>query len=407
LEEIKSEFYINNRQRLRSLFTGTAPIVLTANGAIQQTSDMTYPFRQDSSFWYFSGLDEPGAILVIEKTKEYIILPNRPKFTDIEEGELDISSIIDQSGITEILDYQEGWRRLSNKIKRAKHAAILPAPPAYIESYGFYTNPARAQLQAKLKEINEEISFLDIRKHIVKLRLIKQPIEIESIENAIYITANVIKKVQKRISKYEYEYEVDAFILSEFRRVNSKPAFTNIVSTGINSVAIHYNKGDTKLSETNLILLDIGAETNHYAADITRTFSIGEKISKRQKQILNAVVDVQQYAYSIIKPGVVYIDYENKIEQYMGEKLRELGLINSIDTDSVRKYFPHLTSHFLGLDPHDVGDRDTVFQENMVITVEPGIYIHEESIGIRIEDDVLITKDGIRILSVGLPSTFN
>ncbi len=161
------------------------------------------------------------------------------------------------------------------------------------------------------------------------------------------------------------------------------------------------------LLEGELLLLDIGAEINNYAADITRTFAISGKMTKRQKQVFDSVIEVQQYAFSLLKPGVVYKDYELQIEHFMGEKLRELGLITTIDKGSVRKYYPHLTSHFLGLDAHDVGDYTTAFQENMVITVEPGIYIHDETIGIRLEDDVLITKTGYKILSSNLPSSFN
>ena len=380
---------------------------MTANGLIQQNGDTTFVFKQDSSFWYFTGINEPDVILVMDRIKEYLILPSRPHFTDVSEGELNLIEMTDRSGIKEILDNQEGWRKLSARIKRAKHAAIVPAPPAYIDHYGFYTNPARSQLTNKLKELNEDITFLDLRQHISKLRLIKQPEEIDSINQAIKITADAIKKITKNVSKYKYEREVDGFILYEFKKSGAEAAFTNVVSTGKNSAAIHYSKGDSKLIEGELLLLDIGAEINHYAADITRTFSISGKMTKRQKQIFENVYEIQQYAYSILKPGVIYKEYEERVEHFMGEKLRELGLITTIDRDSVRKYYPHLTSHFLGLDAHDTGDFSTVFQENMVITVEPGIYIPEEGIGVRLEDDILFTKDGIKNLSGILPSSFN
>ncbi len=407
MESIKPNFFINNRANLRSLFKGTAPIVLTASGLLQQNSDISYPFKQDSSFWYLTGINEPDIILVMDRTKEYLILPIRPHFTDVSDGKLDLELISQQSGIKEILDNQEGWRRLSSKLKRSKHVALLSVPPAFAEHFGFYTNPARAHLTNKIKEINSDLSLLDLREHITKLRLIKQPEEIESLNQAIKITTETIKKIQKNVKKYSYEYEVEAVILSEFRKNNSKPAFANGVSTGKNSTAIHYDRGDSELIDGELILLDIGAEINHYSADITRTFAISGKMSKRQKQVFDSVYEVQQFAYSLLKPGVVYQEYESQIEHFMGEKLRELGLITTIDKDSVRQYYPHLTSHFLGLDTHDIGDFDTIFQENMILTVEPGIYIHEEGIGVRLEDDVLITKTGHKILSANLPSSFN
>ena len=407
MKPIEQAFFINNRAKLRGLFTGTAPIVLSANGLLQQSTDNPFPFKQDSSFWYFTGIDEPGLILVLDKSKEYLILPNRPKFNDIAEGKLDIEMMSDQSGIQEIIENQEGWRRLGTRLKRSKHVAVLPAPPMYIEDYGLYSNPARAHLNSRMKEINDELSFLDIRKHIVRLRLIKQPEELESLNEAIKITGDTIKKIYKNISKYKYEYEVEAVILSEFRKRNSRSAFTNVVSAGKNAVAIHYSKGDSELLENELLVLDIGAEVNHYAADITRTLAIDSKMTKRQRQVFEAVMEVQQYAYSLLKPEVIYKEYETQIEHFMGEKLRELGLITTVNSESVRKYYPHLTSHFLGLDAHDPGDYTTIFKENMVLTVEPGIYIPEEGLGIRLEDDVVITKEGNKILSVNLPSSFN
>ncbi len=407
MESFKPEFFINNRKKLRSLFTGTAPIVLTASGLLQQNSDITFPFKQDSSFWYFTGINEPDIILVIDRTKEYLILPVRPHFTDVSEGKLNVELIAKQSGITEILQNKEGWRKLTAKLKRSKHAAILAALPSYLEHYGFYSNPARATLAGQMKEINPELLFLDLREHITKLRLIKQPEEIESIEQAIKITGDSIKKVHKNISKYNYEYDVDAVIWSEFRSNNSKPGFPNGISTGSNSTAIHYDRGNSKLVKGELILLDIGAEVNHYTADITRTFSISGKMSKRQKQVFDSVLEVQQYSESLLKPGVVYQEYEQKVEHFLGEKLRELGLISTIDKESVRQYQPHLTSHFLGLDAHDVGGFETKFEENMVLTIEPGIYIHEEGLGIRLEDDYIITKAGLKRLSSNLPSSFN
>lgn len=407
MKPFEPEFFINNRAKLRSLFTGTAPIVITANGLLQQNSDLAFPFKQDSSFWYLTGLNEQDFILVMDRNKEYLILPDRPRFTDISDGKLNIELLSAQSGVKEILENQEGWRRLSSKLKRSKHAAIIAAPPAYIEHYGFYANPARANLTMKMKEINNDLKFLDLRKHITKLRVIKQPEEINAINQAIRVTSNTIKKIQKNISKFKYEYEVEAVILSEFRKRNTKPAFSNGVSTGRNSTMIHYDKAESPLIDGELILLDIGAEVNHYSSDITRTFPISGKMNKRQQQIFESVLDAQNYAYSILKPGVIYKEYEALMEHYMGEKLRELGLITTIDKDSVRKYFPHLTSHFMGLDTHDIGDFETVFEENMVITVEPGIYIEEEGIGIRLEDDLLITKNGIKNLSVNLPSAFN
>ena len=166
---------------------------------------------------------------------------------------------------------------------------------------------------------------------------------------------------------------------------------------------MHYHSNQSAIAPDNLVMIDIGAEISHYAADITRTFSSGAKPSRRQQIVHEAVGEVQDFAFGLLKPGVMIKAYEQQIEHFMGEKLRELGLIKTIEREQVRKYFPHATSHFLGLEPHDAGNYDQPLEAGVVITVEPGIYIPEEGIGVRIEDDVLITENGIEILSRRLP----
>src|SRR5690606_4788889 len=156
---------------------------------------------------------------------------------------------------------------------------------------------------------------------------------------------------------------------------------------------IHNMDNNDPIKTGDLLVLDVGAEVENYSADITRTLAPGGKASKRQKAVYAAVLAVQDYAFSLVKPGALLKDNEQKVEQFMGEKLRELGLIKSIDRDSVRQYFPHATSHFLGLDVHDVGDYSQPLAPGMVLTVEPGIYISDEAIGVRIEDDLLVTAD--------------
>jgi Xaa-Pro aminopeptidase len=157
------------------------------------------------------------------------------------------------------------------------------------------------------------------------------------------------------------------------------------------------------LAADELVLVDVGAQVEQYAADITRTYSLNASPSRRQQAVHAAVLEVQAFAFGLLRPGILLKDYEQQIEHYMGEKLRELGLIKTITHDEVRHFYPHATSHFLGLNVHDVGDYERTLEPGMVLTVEPGIYIQQEGIGIRIEDDVLITEKGIKILSNKLP----
>jgi Xaa-Pro aminopeptidase len=236
------------------------------------------------------------------------------------------------------------------------------------------------------------------------MRVIKQPAELAALQEAINITVKAVKYVQKR--QYQHEYQLEADITHQFRKAGAQGhGFTPIVSAGVNACILHRDANNAVIGAKDLITMDIGAEVDNYTADITRTYSQSKEPTKRQRNVYDAVQTVQDYAYTLIKPGALIKDNEKLVEHFMGEKLRELGLIKIIDRDSVRKYFPHATSHYLGLDAHDAGDYSRPLETGMVITVEPGIYIPDEAIGVRIEDDLLITKGGYKILSASLPRT--
>jgi Xaa-Pro aminopeptidase len=404
---LDSDFFSANRARLRELFTGTAPIVVTANGMVQKGADEAYPFHQDANFWYLTGISEPDITLVMDKGKEYLIVPARSDAREVFDGAIDDKTLTQLSGITAILSEKEGWRQLEGRLQCVRHVATLAAAPAYVEAWGMYTNPAREALIKRLRECNGELEILDLRSHLARMRMVKQPQEIEMVRQAIAVTAETLRDVikPKQLSKYAYEYELEADITRGFRaRGATGHAFSPIVASGKHACTLHHVHNDGALASNELIVLDVGAEWSHYAADITRTVISGEP-SARQQAVYDAVVAVQGYAFSLLKPGVIFRDYEEDVVAYMGEKLRELGLIKTINEESVRQYFPHATSHYLGLNTHDVGDYERPLEPGVVMTVEPGIYIAEEGIGIRIEDDVLITTEGIEILSDALPRT--
>lgn len=405
-----SEFFAGNRSRLRELFRGTAPIVLTAAGQLQQNADMAYPFQQDASFWYFTGIDEPGVVLVIDKDKDYLIVPMRDERVATFDGAIDEAALRRTSGVDLLFDAQTGWKRLGARLSRAKHVATLPAAPAYIEQLEMYTNPARRQLISELKSHNEQLELLDISQHITRLRMIKQPQELAAIEQAIAVTARGLKQVARTIQRgaYHYEYEIEADLTRQFRRTGAAGhGFPPIVAGGKRACTLHYQSNNAQLAPDELVLCDVGATVNHYAADISRTFSLSASPSRRQQAVYDAVLEVQRYALGLLKPGVILKEYEKAVETFMGEQLRELGLIKTIEPEAVRKLYPHSTSHFLGLSLHDIGLYDEPLEPGTVLTVEPGIYIADESLGVRIEDDIVITPDGNRVLSAKVPKTIN
>lgn len=404
-----SEFFAGNRQKLRDLFTGTAPIVITANGLLQRGTDSTYRFSQDASFWYLTGIEEPDIVLVMDREKEFLIVPTRSASRQAFDGEVDVALLVRRSDIKTVYEDEEGWSQLEGRLKKVKHVATLAAPSPYVERYGLYTNPARANLVEKLKSLKDELELLDLNPHLARLRMIKQAPELGAIQTAIDISVASFKALTRpsKLRQFSYEYQIEAELNNGFRRRGATgPAFDTIVASGERACTLHYVANNGQLAADELVILDAGAEVEHYAADITRTISLSQP-SRRQQTVHGAVQDVQKYAVDLLKPGTLLKDYEQQIEHYMGEKLRELGLIKSITHDEVRRFYPHSTSHFLGLNVHDIGDYDRPLEAGVVLTVEPGIYIREEALGVRIEDDVLITAKGSKVLSAKLLRTLD
>jgi Xaa-Pro aminopeptidase len=396
-----SDFFIGNRQRLRELFTGTAPIVITANGLLQRGGDSSFAFAQDASFWYLTGIEEPDVVLVIDRDKEYLIVPARSASREAFDGAVAHDVLTSRSGIKDISDDKSGWELLENRLSKVKHVATVAAAPAYIEPYGIYANPARAALVSRLQAANPEIEVLDVGQHIARLRMIKQPAELSAIQAAIDTTISGLREALKpaKLKGYTYEYEIEAELGRAYRRQGATGhAFEPIVASGRRACTLHNVANSGPLSADELVLVDTGAEVEHYAADLTRVQALGQP-SRRQEAVHQAVIDVQRFAIGLLKPGVLLREYEQQVTIYLGEKLRELGLIKTTETENVRQFCPHAMSHFLGLNVHDVGDYNRPLEAGVVLTVEPGIYIPAEGIGVRIEDNVLITEHGNKVLS--------
>jgi Xaa-Pro aminopeptidase len=402
--EFTSEFFGGNRKRLLDA-ANSELIVISANGLLQRTSDTTFPFRQDSNFWYLTGIDEPDYILVCAKSETFLIMPRRAEHRDLWDGAVDLKALEATSGIQEILDHHAGWNKLDHLVKQSKKIHTITPAEAYFDSFGFYANPARAALLTALKK-HRAAELIDIRKPIAHMRQVKQPLEILALQHAIDITADTLTEIRSRLEKYKSEYELVADITAGYiKRGAMGHAYQPIVASGVNAATIHYMKCNDVLAKNSLLLLDVGAEYSNYSADISRTWALA-KPSERQKAIFEAVASVQRSAFKLLKPGVKFREYEQQVDELMAKELKALGLLSDInDKKKLKKYYPHLASHFLGLDTHDAADYELPLEPGMVLTVEPGIYIPAEEIGVRIEDNVLVTKNGIQVLSASLPST--
>jgi Xaa-Pro aminopeptidase len=364
--------------------------------------DSPFAFAQDANFWYLTGINEPDVTLVIDGQREFLIAPIREGDRATFDGVINTQKLTKISGVPEIINEAAGWKRVDEVLSKSGRVATLAAAPNYIEQYGMYSNPARLRLQERLHKHVAELEIIDVRVELARLRMIKQEPELKALQKAISITCASLKDAFKGDrSRYAHEYELEAEVAAGFRKRGAVGhSFEPIVAGGKRACTLHNVANQSRLKADELVVVDVGAEYEHYAADITRTIAL-QKPSQRQRDVYAAVLEVQQYAASLLKPGVMLAAYEHKVAQRMFKELKALKLTKSVD--DIRKYFPHATSHYLGLNVHDVGDYETPLQPGVVLTVEPGIYIPEEGIGIRIEDDLLVTQNGATVLSNNLP----
>ena len=397
-----TDFFTRNRQQLLKALPGDMPLVLTANGLLQRGADSGYAFSQDANFWYLTGIDDPDISLVIDGKRQFLIAPIREGIRATFDGVIDQQHLSQVSGINEVLNEAAGWKRVDELLHKSGRVATLQAAPSYIEQYGMYANPARQRLIERLQMHQPNLELVDIRLELACLRMIKQPAELEALQTAIDITsASLDDSLTGDRQRYAYEYELESAVAQGFRsRGASGHSFEPIVAGGQRACTLHNIANNGRLRADELVVLDVGAEYQHYAADITRTIAL-QKPTARQQAVYEAVLQVQQQAAELLRPGILLRKYEQQVERLMYKQLKTLGLVKR--TNQVRDYFPHATSHFLGLNVHDVGDYQQPLSAGVVITVEPGIYIADEAIGIRIEDDVLVTDSGAKVLSDALP----
>ncbi len=398
IDKFNSDFFILNRSKLMDSLPDSI-VVVTANGLLQSSADCTFEFRQDSNFWYLTGVDEPDFVLIINTKirKSQLLLPQQNDYKKEWGGRYDNEGICSRSGIKNI----DSLARLPTILKRAKITGLslgyLKPLQEVVDPFGFYANPARRLLESKLLNVYSE--GFDIRSKIAKLRQIKQSVEIESIQKAIDITGETLNKVKKLIGNFKTEADLSRIISSGFYKYGGNGhGYAPIIASGKNAATIHYSRCNGNIVNNQLLLLDVGARFGYYTADISRTWAVG-KVKARHKELFDATLKLQNIAFTMLKPGVYIKEYQKTMEEEAQKIMSQLGC-NGAD-----KPYPHSFSHFLGLDVHDAGDYTTPITENMVLTVEPGIYLPDEGIGIRIEDNILITKSGNKVLSKNISKT--
>jgi Xaa-Pro aminopeptidase len=360
-------------------------------------------YSSNKDFFYLTGFSEPGAILVLSPQnplhKETLFIRPRDLAEEKWTGpKTDVSpETASGLGIERVLS-RERFQSELMKLMEADGKIYTVFPPARKDEF----LPVQNELVPKLRQLFPFSEFLDAGPQIAHLRMKKSNSELELLRKAVEITIDGQRAAAGEIAAGRFEYQVQAALEYQFRRLGATgPAFPSIVGSGANSTILHYEKNSRKMDEDDLVVVDVGAEFDEYAADLTRTFPVSGKFSPRQLEIYTIVLEAQAAALREIRPGVS-IAKSGPIHKAAYDYINTHG--KDLKGQPLGQYYIHGTSHHLGLDVHDAVDENSpLLETGMVITVEPGVYIPEERLGVRIEDDVLVTQTGYEFLSKDLP----
>ncbi|MFK9093491.1 aminopeptidase P family protein [Bacillus salipaludis] len=398
---MQKDFYVKNRNRLYEKLENDSLLVLFAGKAPQKSADEAYQFVPNRNFYYLTGIDEPNVILLVHKTEktaeEYLFIeksdPILEKWVGRSISKEEAEKVSGISNIQFIEQFEPLLTRIlfSNKLMNV----YLDLERRELD---FISTKAQ-QFASKMQVNYPFLQIKNVYRDICGLRVFKTAEEIEEMKKAIAITYDGIKNLMGHAKAGMKEYQLEAYFDFILKTAGVKHyAFPTIVASGKNGTILHYEKNDATVEEGSLVLLDLGAQYNYYNADISYTFPVNGKFSEKQKTFYNIVLKALKETTELMKPGVPFAKLNEHTKKVLAEECIKVGLIN--EESEIGNYYYHSVSHFLGLDTHDVGDyKDLILQPGMVLTVEPGLYIEEEGIGIRIEDDVLVTDEGHEVLS--------
>jgi len=425
---IKMTEYAKRRNTLMQKIGPNGIVILPAANELLRNGDAFYPYRQNSDFYYLTGFNEPESVLVLapkRKQGQYILFNRvRDKDKEIWDGPR-----AGQDGARDIFMADEAHpipdlEKLLPDLLLSRDT--IHYPMGINKKFDKILFRAINQIRSKIRSgIKSPIAFADIIPTLHEMRLFKSQAEIAVMQKAVDITAKGHIRAMETTRPGMHEYELEAELRYEFQKNGAQsPAYNSIVGSGRNTCVLHYISNDKKIEDNDLILIDAGCEYQNYASDITRTFPANGRFSKEQRAIYELVLKSQLAAIQSIKPGSLWTDAQDVIVKIITQGLIDLGLLKGKCTDLIKNqaylpFYMHKSGHWLGLDVHDVGrykidEKWRKLQAGMVLTVEPGIYISSDiksvhkrwhNIGVRIEDDVLVTKTGHLVLSHQIPKT--
>lgn len=414
---LDSNIFVNNRKRFVRQMVSNSIAVFVSNDEWPGNGDALHPFKQNSDLFWLSGIIQEDSMVILfpdnpdPKFREVLVLVRPNELKEKWDGKrLRADEARKISGIQTIVWLDsldallQGWIHLADTIYLDSNENDRKASNIQTREYRFI---------AEMKARYPLHQFMRAAKIMKDLRAIKTKEEIAVVQKAIDITDLTFRRIMKFVRPGVHEYEVEAEIWHSFLSNRATgPAYGSIIASGDNARTLHYVSNNAVCKDGDLLLMDFGAEYGGYCADLTRTIPVNGKFTKRQKEVYNACLHLHNYAKSILKPGINILDYTDKVGEEATKQFIKIGLITKADVKNedkenraYRKYLYHGISHHLGIDVHDLGTRTAPIQAGMLFTIEPGIYIEEEKMGIRIENNFWITKNGNNDLMKNIPIT--
>lgn len=412
---LPQSLYIKNRKKLIEKLPAKSVVVFHANDIMPTNADGTMRFRQNNDLFYLTGIDQEETILVIcpdfpdPNMREILFLRETNEHIAIWEGhKYTKKEALAVSGIQNI-QWVANFDQVLNTLMALSQHVLLNTNEHLRADVQVESRDAR--FIKKCKERYPLHHYHRVAPLMHQLRAVKEQEEIDQMQIACDITEKGFRRILSFMKPGVTEYEIEAEFIHEFIRNRSKGfAYEPIIASGANACVLHYIENKAVCKDGDLILFDVGAEYGNYNADMSRTIPVNGKFTKRQRQVYDAVLRVQRGAMNILRPGVNIQDYHKEVGLMMQSELIGLGLLDQTDIKNqdpkwpaFKKYFMHGTSHHLGLDVHDVGTMHDPITPGMVFTVEPGIYIQEEGMGIRLENNIVILEDGYFDLMGNIP----
>lgn len=412
---LNPQLFVQNRQRFMERMLPGSIAIFNSNDEMPSNGDALYRFKQNADLFWLSGIDQEDTMVILfpdnpdPKYREVLVLVRPNELKEKWDGKrLRKEEAQTISGMSTIVWLDSLDALLQTWIHLADHIYLNTNENDRKSSLV----PTRDYRYAEAMRQRYPLHSYQRAARLMKaLRAVKTPLEVEVMQKAIDITGQTFRRLLKFIRPGVMEYELHAEILHEFlcNRATGE-AYGSIIASGDRARTLHYVRNDQECKDGELVLMDFGAEYGNYCADLTRTVPVNGKFTPRQRQVYDACLHLHNYAKSLLKPGISIVDYTEKVGEEAGRTFVKIGLLNETDIQNqdpehpaYRKYLYHGISHHLGIDVHDLGTRTGPLEPGMVLTVEPGIYIEEEQMGIRIENNVWITENGHVDLMKNIP----